>query len=273
LVFCGCVLIQPSNVRSTGTQSFSKSLAATLPTGSILLSHPVSSISQTSDGYCTVSSGTRSFSIQCRKVIVSTPTPLYRHISFDPVLPSYKTDITSHTTLGYYAKTLLIYSSPWWRELNLSGVSNSVIGPVGFTRDTCSVDDNQYSLTCFIVASLGRTWSQLSAAERQAQVLKQIATMFGAAAPGGAESVPTPVQILEQEWVKEEWIEGAPNPVMALGALSEGGLVRITEPFMNVHFVGTETADVWRGYMDGAVRSGERGAKEVIEALGPESTL
>jgi monoamine oxidase len=262
------VLVPRADLTLQGTQSFSKSLAATLPPDTILLSHPVSSISQSINGHCTVSSATRSFSIQCRKVIVSTPTPLYRHIFFDPILPSYKTDITSHTALGYYAKTLLIYSWPWWRDLNLSGVSNSVVGPVGFTRDTCSKDDHQYSLTCFIVASLGRTWSRLSATERQGQVLEQIATMFGAAAPGGAESVPKPVQILEQEWVKEEWIEGAPNPVMALGALSEGGLVRITEPFMNVHFVGTETADVWRGYMDGAVRSGERGAIEVIDALG-----
>lgn len=98
-------------------------------------------------------------------------------------------------------------------------------------------------------------------------MLAQIATMFGAAAPGGTESIPQPLQILEQEWVKEDWIEGAPNPIMALGALSQGGLVRIKEPFMNVHFVGTETADVWRGYMDGAVRSGERGAREIIEAL------
>jgi monoamine oxidase len=63
--------------------------------------------------------------------------------------------------------------------------------------------------------------------------------------------------------VKEDWIEGASNPIMALGALSQGGLVRLKKPFMNVHFVGTETADVWRGYMDGAVRSGERGAREI----------
>src|SRR5205085_2439545 len=47
---------------------------------------------------------------QCRKVIVSNPTPLYRHISFEPPLPTSKTAITSHTTLGYYAKTLFIYS-------------------------------------------------------------------------------------------------------------------------------------------------------------------
>jgi monoamine oxidase len=34
-----------------------------------------------------------------------------------------------------------------------------------------------------------------------------------------------------------------------------------------VHFVGTETAFEWKGYMEGAVRSGERGAKEVLLAL------
>ena len=257
----------------TGTQTFSQCLAGTLPPDSVLLSHPVSSIFQSEDGLCTVSSATRSLSIQCRKVIVSVPTPLYRHIAFSPSLPPQKVEITSHTELGYYAKALLIYPHPWWRELDLSGVSNSVIGPVGFTRDSCSEDDGQFSLTCFIVASLGRTWSRFSAAQRQEQVLAQIAEMFGAAAPDGAAAVPAPVQVIEQEWVKEEWSEGAPNPVMALGAMSKGGLVRISEPFKDVHFVGTETADVWRGYMDGAVRSGERGAREVVDALSIKSTL
>ncbi len=39
-------------------------------------------------------------------------------------------------------------------------------------------------------------------------------------------------------------------------------------PFEAVHFVGTETSFEWKGYMEGAVRSGERGAAEVIKALG-----
>jgi len=33
-----------------------------------------------------------------------------------------------------------------------------------------------------------------------------------------------------------------------------------------VHWAGTETATVWPGYMEGAVRSGERAAQEVISA-------
>ena len=33
-----------------------------------------------------------------------------------------------------------------------------------------------------------------------------------------------------------------------------------------IHWAGTETAEVWNGYMDGAVRSGERAAREVLTA-------
>jgi monoamine oxidase len=42
-------------------------------------------------------------------------------------------------------------------------------------------------------------------------------------------------------------------------------------PFEAIHFVGTETSFEWKGYMEGAVRSGERGAAEVIEALGEKN--
>ncbi len=33
-----------------------------------------------------------------------------------------------------------------------------------------------------------------------------------------------------------------------------------------IHWAGTETAEAWNGYMDGAVRSGERAAREVLTA-------
>ena len=37
-------------------------------------------------------------------------------------------------------------------------------------------------------------------------------------------------------------------------------------PVGRVHWAGTETAEVWNGYMDGAVRSGERAARKVLSA-------
>ena len=37
-------------------------------------------------------------------------------------------------------------------------------------------------------------------------------------------------------------------------------------PVGRIHWAGTETSDYWSGYMDGAVRSGERAAREVLAA-------
>ena len=41
----------------------------------------------------------------------------------------------------------------------------------------------------------------------------------------------------------------------------------LREPVERIHWAGTETSTYWNGYMDGAVRSGERAAKEVLAAL------
>jgi len=38
-------------------------------------------------------------------------------------------------------------------------------------------------------------------------------------------------------------------------------------PVGNVHWAGTETSTYWNGYMDGAVRSGERAAAEVLAEI------
>jgi monoamine oxidase len=37
------------------------------------------------------------------------------------------------------------------------------------------------------------------------------------------------------------------------------------QPLGRVHWAGTETADQWMGYVEGAVRSGIRAAGEVID--------
>lgn len=86
------------------------------------------------------------------------------------------------------------------------------------------------------------------------------------------EQVYNPVEIFEQEWTKEEWSKGAPCPVTGPGVLSSVGKA-LKESVGNLHFVGTETSDIWAGYMEGAVRSGVRGAKEVVDALGGERAV
>jgi hypothetical protein len=65
---------------------------------------------------------------------------------------------------------------------------------------------------------------------------------------------------------------GAPRAVYPPGLLSRFGHA-LREPFGNIHVVGTKTAFEWKGYMEGAVRVGERGASEVVSTLVARSSL
>jgi len=72
---------------------------------------------------------------------------------------------------------------------------------------------------------------------------------------------------VEQEWASEEWTRGCFMSHYAPGVMTQfGHLVR--EPVGRVHFAGTETSAVMNGFIDGAVRSGERAAAEVVAAEG-----
>ena len=42
----------------------------------------------------------------------------------------------------------------------------------------------------------------------------------------------------------------------------------LREPVGRLHWAGTETSTYCNGYMDGAVRSGQRAAREELERLG-----
>ena len=70
---------------------------------------------------------------------------------------------------------------------------------------------------------------------------------------------------IEKDWSTEEWTRGCPTAFLPPGVLLEYGSA-LREPFGRVHWAGTETATYWYGYMDGAVRSGERVAAEVAAA-------
>lgn len=198
----------------------------------------------------------------CRKVIVSIPTTLYHSISFKPELPPTKTTLSDNTVMGYYSKMIFIFKEPWWRAAGLSGILSAETGPISFTRDTSIPADDQWSITCFIVGERGRQWSKLSKSARYDQAWQQIRQAFGEVVP----DIPIPSNHLEMEWSKQAFSLGAPCPVMTPGTLTKVGS-SLSKPFQNVHFVGTETATVWRGYMEGAVRSGQRGGAEVVEAL------
>ena len=83
-------------------------------------------------------------------------------------------------------------------------------------------------------------------------------------------SIPDPVRTFPRNWDIETNMDDGPVEIMKVGVLSGEVGQSICKPFGNIHFVGAQTASVWRGHMEGAVRSGIRGAKEVIAGLRKE---
>ncbi|KAF5711603.1 flavin-containing protein [Fusarium mundagurra] len=243
-----------------GNEMFAIKLAAKLDKKSIKLNSPVVKITQDKKG-CTVKTK-NGHKYHSSKVILSVPTCLYPKIDFEPHLPPAKKELAHSTELGYYSKSILVFDEPWWRNANLSGILTSMDGPISFTRDTCVPEDKQYSITCFHIGQLGRRWSQLPEQERKDTVMKQLNDAFGTV----VGKVPEPINVIEKDWLKDPWFLGGPSPVMKPGLLTGAGK-SIRDPFRNIHFIGTETSIVWKGYMEGAIRSGIRGAREVTEAI------
>ena len=75
---------------------------------------------------------------------------------------------------------------------------------------------------------------------------------------------PNPVAIVETAWWHQEWTRGCSMAHFRPGVLtSHGHLLR--EPWGHIHWAGTETATTSHGAIDGAIRSGERAAREILD--------
>ena len=101
--------------------------------------------------------------------------------------------------------------------------------------------------------------SLMDADERRALALDCFAKYFG-------ERALHPAEYIEQDWTAEEFSRGCYGGRMGTGVWTRYAQA-LSEPVGRIHWAGTETADVWNGYMDGAVRSGERAAEEALTAL------
>lgn len=247
-----------------GTQSFAKGIAELVGHHNIHLSSPVIAIHQLDSRVeVTTTTGNKYLG---RKAILAIPSAMFRDIKISPALPASVQEITSSSKLGDYTKVIVCYNKPWWRDQGYNGFFMSYIGPVSSARDTSVDDDRNYALTCFVNGQFGREWSTLDPHARRAAVIRQLARVYNA---GPDSEVYRPIEVFEQIWMNEPFSKGALTSVPAIGHYTKFASI-YGKPVKNLHFVGTEYSKEWKGYMEGALCSGEHGAAEVAAALGCE---
>ena len=81
------------------------------------------------------------------------------------------------------------------------------------------------------------------------------------------------VHFIQHQWTAEPWSLGGMVAMFWPGVLTTYGSA-IREPVGRIHWAGTETATRSHGMIDGAMRSGQRAAGEVMaDARGTSATL
>jgi monoamine oxidase len=235
-----------------GSQEIAIRVASELQS-SIAFNSPVYRI-QDCEGGVAVWTDTERFT--AGRVIVTLPPALAGRVLYEPALPAQRDQLTQRMPMGSIIKVNVEYESPFWRSDNLTGQFVADEGAVRFGFDNSPASGNAGVLNAFFAGDEARTWGLRTEAERSDAVLAQLARFFGSKALD-------PVQYLESDWPAEQWTRGAYEGFTAPGVLVNYG-ASLRAPLGRVHWAGSETAEQWTGYMDGAVRSGLRAAAEVL---------
>lgn len=235
-----------------GSQLVSQKVAERLR-GRVLLDTPVSGVTLTSGGV-RVHAG--QLVVDARRAIIAVPPPLALELT--RTLSRRRAKLLSGMHMGHLIKSEAVYPTPFWRAEGLSGQGVSDEGIASIPFDNSPPDGSVGVLFAFTGGSAADRLAKLSAPQRKEQVLARFAQYVG-------DKALSPTQFIEHDWRSEKWTRGCPTAIPRPGVLSTYGDT-LRAPIGPVHFAGTETADYWQGYMDGAVRAGERAAREVLNA-------
>jgi monoamine oxidase len=187
------------------------------------------------------------------RVVVAVPPLLAQRIEFGPALRTPRA--TAATGRGCAVKVHLSYPAPIWRDYGLSGWSVSADGPLLSTVDDSPADESTGVLTGFVTGAAASSFSTLSRDMQRDAAIAHVRRLF--------PQLPPPTRCTVTDWLAEEYSRGCyaalfgPDDWLRLGQT-------LTEPHGRVHWAGTETSLEFFGLMEGAIRSGQRVATELI---------
>jgi monoamine oxidase len=235
-------------------------IAETLATGlgdRVRLTSPVRGISQDDAGVRVTTRDGRTH--EGSHAVVTLPPTLAGRLEYSPALPSWRDQLTQRLPAGSVLKVYAAYEDPFWRADGLNGQAVSDSGPVKVTFDNSPPSGTPGVLMGFLEANEARAWARRTADERRQAVLDCFVRYFG---PRAA----SPTEYVERDWMAEEFTRGCYGAHFTPGVWTAYGHALRT-PVGRIHWAGAECSPVWNGYMEGAVRSGEATADEVVSAL------
>ncbi|WP_150700271.1 flavin monoamine oxidase family protein [Pandoraea terrae] len=198
--------------------------------------------------------------VRARRAILALNPALCNQIVFEPPLPDGRAQLQRHwPTTAPMRKTVHVYERPFWRDDGYCGQIYQVEGPVLFAYDNSPQDGSVGVLSAFVAP--GALPSDSKAAER---------TLSAIYARALGDKAQRPTQFHDLDWGRvDQWTLQCIHPIPP-GFWTKWG--EFLHPAVGrLIWSGTETADIWAGAMDGAVRSGHRAALQALGAMAHRS--
>ncbi len=228
---------------------------------SVRLSSPVTKIDQQSWGVrLHVGTGVgASGTVDAARLVLAVPPPVLRNVSFSPPLSAGLSAMIAELNLGHALKVSTQYSKRFWLAEGLSGFTITDL-PFGVGWDaTDSIPGNADRagvLTQFVTGSAAQRGAALDDRTRIEWFQPQLDAVY----PEGKADKSSIVTTMA--WANEPYTRGG-YAVYAPGQMARFWPL-LREPYGPIWFAGEHT-ETLAGYMESAVRSGQR----VATAIGP----
>lgn len=148
---------------------------------------------------------------------------------------------------GAVLKVVARYPRPFWREMGCSGVATN-LSPTAVVTGTVDAghcgSDSHGHLVGFVTGRAARRLAMRSTQDQHTAVLEDLLRLHGTPAR-------RPVDLTVHDWSKETWTPGGYT-----WPAQPGARMGRHPPIRGLHFAGTEHADHWPGFVEGAVDAG-----------------
>jgi monoamine oxidase len=241
-----------------GASRVTDGLAGKLP-GAIRLDTRVERIGSAHGNLMEV--GTSKGKFSARHVIVAVPPPLLSEIQWAVDVDQSRQQLAAGMRQGSVIKYAIGYRRNFWSEYSRVSRGVRYVGdrhPIDMVFEgTPEGQQTPARIVTFVRGKEAECWMSRPAAERRDGVLEALASYLG-------DEALTPRTFHEYDWSGDPWSRGGFGATYPPGVLTASKCSLGTASANGrVHWAGSETADKWPNFMEGALQAGRRAADEV----------
>lgn len=247
---------EPTSMRLTGgTAALLRALTHELPTERLHFGTPVTALRVNGES---VEVMVADRTVTARHIIAALPPRLFAEtVTLDPAPASRDQNRwqATATWMAPHAKIIAIYDRPFWRDAGLSGMAQSLVGPLGEIHDATTASGKAALFGFFGVPAANRAALGDDALIRAA--IQQLVRLFGPEAG-------SPRATLVKDWAHDPWTATKADASPAAHPSALGGEWVTGDWKGRLIMAGSEASPSDPGYLAGAIEASQVAVRSIL---------